>query len=637
MHNYFEIFTLKGDSLFFIEHHFFGGMDRTGGLQMMQLSNTNPSPIVLDSSLDPEVLSHTDSCLYAGDSYRGLIRLDFDGAILGYHNTGLPIDSVYEYYVGEYYYYNYVGALALTENYVFCGTNNGVYRTNENLENFYPVNNGLSAGRVSLIKTFNDSLYCAINGQLFMSQDFGDNWTNLLSVSSNISCVNKTGNIILVGTEGSGLFRSSDNGTTWLTLNNGLPELNIKAILTLDSLTICGTNTCGAYFLSEDVWQSNNEGMVCSFIRDLTSTKSNIVALQTKNINLYSSGVYTDITPNITNDIFLNIDNMGDTIFVSNYFMQSSWPYVYQFFHYTFDNGNIWYEIDNLPYTLPAGNSEHSIYIKDKRIYGYSEEKLYYSDNVGETWTNISIPSQYCNDINDFLVFDSIAFTSACGDAQLLKLDDLNNWSLSNYGLPPSRSPHKIANCDSALFTYILVEGMYVSFDNGVFWEYAGYGLELDYFGITDFVYVGNFLIVSTSKGLFYTGNFGQNWYQSNDGLINKNVSSLEILNDTLYAGTYGNGVWKQSINDLNLQSPEYKPINIEDKIFPNPASLYLFVFPKSNEEYYQIIDLMGNIVLEGDFKSGNKINISTLNNGMYLLNIKGLEKSRTEKIVISK
>jgi photosystem II stability/assembly factor-like uncharacterized protein len=99
---------------------------------------------------------------------------------------------------------------------------------------------------------------------------------------------------------------------------------------------------------------------------------------------------------------------------------------------------------------------------------------------------------------------------------------------LSNNGLPTDREPLALASYDSALFAYISVHGMYVSFDNGNSWTYANNGLVTNY-SIHDFANNGTNLFITTDYGVFTTNDFGQNWVAINNGLKNLNASSIKI------------------------------------------------------------------------------------------------------------
>lgn len=633
---YFKTYTIKGDSLFADAHYFSGGLSRDMGIQLFDLNNPEASPVTVNSVITSQALKHSDTCLYGGNESMGFFKLSFDGAVLEYYNSGLPTDTIWSPW-GTYYETN-VTAIELTDNFVLCGTNYGVYRCEASLNLWSEKNNGLTIGNVTFIKYIHDTLYTAIEENLYYSTDEGNNWISIFTAPSNITCFHKVDVQMLVGTANNGIYNSIDNGTNWNSMNIGLTDLSVNSITKRDSVILCGTETKGVFIYIGATWLDNNLGMVSSLIRDMTCTDSKVVAIEDKRIYLSSNNSYIDITPNITNDIFLNIDKMGDTIFVSDYYMQSNWPYINQFFHYTYDSGTTWTEIGGLPYTSAGGNSEHNIRIEHSRIYASSNEKMFYTDDLCLNWTDISLPSQYCNSFNDFEVYNSQPFAAACGNGQLVKLDNSNNWILSNNGLPTDREPIDIAYCDSAIFTYVLAHGMYVSFDNGNNWTFASNGLNTGDFGIRDFANYGQHLFVSTENGVFVTSNYGQNWVECNDGLKNLNASAIKILNDTLYLGTYGNGIWKRAIEDISLFVSEYQNNSFNLKIYPNPANEYL----KLESPYYgnfiiQIFDVMGRKIFSKSVETNETIDISNIPNGTYLITLKTKKNIKTKKLIINR
>jgi hypothetical protein len=618
---YFKTFTIKGDSLFADAHYFSGGTSRDLGIQLFDLNNPEVSPSSINSTITSQALKHSDTCLYGGNKSKGFFKLSFDGTFLEYYNNGLPTDTIWTTW-GTYYETD-VTAIELFDDFIFCGTDKGVYRNDANLGLWHEVNNGLLIGNVTFIEEISDTLYTSIEENLYYSADEGNNWELLFTAPSKITSFQKEGIMMLVSTSNNGIYNSIDNGINWDSMNIGLTDLSVNFIFKRDSIIFCGTTTKGVFIYHKRTWLDNNLGMVSSLIKNMTCTNNNLVAIEDKSIYLKSDNNYKDITPNIINDNFLNIDNMGDTIFVSNYYIQSNWPYFNQFFHYTYDNGTTWTEIGNLPYTSPGGNSSHNIHIENTRIYASSEEKMFYSDDLCLNWTDISLPSQYCNSFNDFEVYNSQPFATACGNGQLVKLDNTNNWILSNNGLPSDREPLDIAYCDSAVFTYVLVHGMYVSFDNGDNWTYASNGLNTGDFGIRDFANYGRHLFVSTENGVFVTSNYGQNWYECNDGLKNLNTSALKILQDTLYVGTYGNGIWKRAIDNISLSIADHQNSALDFKIYPNPATDAFRITGITDKSQLQFFDIEGKLLFTKDINRDEYVSVSSLPQGIYIVRIK--------------
>jgi len=70
--------------------------------------------------------------------------------------------------------------------------------------------------------------------------------------------------------------------------------------------------------------------------------------------------------------------------------------------------------------------------------------------------------------------------------------------------------------------------------------------------------------------------------------------------------------------------------LDIEDiatddlRIYPNPASTYLKIESNREQNHYQIFSMEGRILQTGVCKNGESIGLSTLPQGLYLINVDG-------------
>jgi hypothetical protein len=247
----------------------------------------------------------------------------------------------------------------------------------------------------------------------------------------------------------------------------------------------------------------------------------------------------------------------------------------------------------------------------------------------------MNLPQQYCNAFRDFLVYKGIPFATTCG-GELIRRNNTGQWVLSNNGLPAVRGAQGLAYCDDAMFTWVPYNGMYASVDMGHTWSFAGAGLNGEGFGFRDFAAAGRELYVVTGPGVVGTKDYGQNWYACNTGLKNLNVSSLLFLNDTLYAGTYGNGVWKRAVNDISLGINEVETSRETIRVYPNPASDYIVIDCSPEIEEVVITDPVGRVVYSG--KPSSKIlNISYIPAGMYILLVRSGAGTAYSGIIINR
>jgi photosystem II stability/assembly factor-like uncharacterized protein len=206
---------------------------------------------------------------------------------------------------------DFVYSIIYTGTNLFAGTDNGVFASNDYGKNWKAANNGLNNIRITDLLSVGDNLFAgsADNG-IYLSTDNGANWEtantgltdfevcSLAASNNNIfaACYNpykyvsdiflstdngttwqvideglpsginyyyhspkylslaaipneEGSSTIFTGTCRFGVYMSTNNGTTWTPISNGLPEIPIYSIAVFDSNIFAGTNGCGIFKL----------------------------------------------------------------------------------------------------------------------------------------------------------------------------------------------------------------------------------------------------------------------------------------------------------------------------------------------------------------------------------------------------
>lgn len=128
---------------------------------------------------------------------------------------------------------------------LYASTANGVYRSTMLGYNWTAVNNGLTSLNVGALFSDGTILLASTSDGVFRSENYGQNWSAVSIGASNqmVRCFLKNGTDILAGlaNTGSYLYRSTDNGLTWLPYGSGMYEVNQLAKLGEELFAASGT------------------------------------------------------------------------------------------------------------------------------------------------------------------------------------------------------------------------------------------------------------------------------------------------------------------------------------------------------------------------------------------------------------
>jgi hypothetical protein len=174
--------------------------------------------------------------------------------------------------------------------YIFAGTDFGIYRSSDNGSSWTGVNNGLNGdtGIFSIVSNGSDLFACSY-GQVYLSTNYGDNWTiafpsypaalivygkwlfavsyyevrctsdkglswavvdsGLLRPQVLGRCVAYSAPYLFIGTD-FGVFLTSDNGVSWYGGNSGLFNRGVHTLCVSGTNLLAGTNENGLWSCS---------------------------------------------------------------------------------------------------------------------------------------------------------------------------------------------------------------------------------------------------------------------------------------------------------------------------------------------------------------------------------------------------
>jgi photosystem II stability/assembly factor-like uncharacterized protein len=132
---------------------------------------------------------------------------------------------------------------------------------------------GPEGGRISGFANIDTNLFAGtLGGGVFLSTDNGTSWTpvnNGLWATSVLS-IAVSGTNLFVGTDGAGVFRSTDNGNSWTPANTGLTNGIVSKLLVIGTNLFAGTY--GGVFRSTDNgvgWAPVNNGLTDTVVYSL--------------------------------------------------------------------------------------------------------------------------------------------------------------------------------------------------------------------------------------------------------------------------------------------------------------------------------------------------------------------------------
>jgi photosystem II stability/assembly factor-like uncharacterized protein len=332
--------------------------------------------------------------------------------------------------------------------------------------------------------------------------------------------ISKSGTIY--STNDGGIYKSTDWGTSWTDLSNGLGITQFYRIgcsQTDPGFIIGGTQDNGSHILKNGVWDhiGGGDGMEC--LIDYSNPDIYYFSLY------YGSITRVKDSSNWQREI-INQNKTGE---------QGGWitPYelnpinpqiIYAGFKNVWkseDQGNNWTKISNFSTSgtldvLEVAPSDTSV------IYAANSTNIWTTKNSGASWDVLALPPV----------------------------------AISYIAIDPKDANHFWATHSGYLDGYKVTE-----FKNGGWKNISG---TLPIVPINSIVcQKGNpeILYIATDIGVFYFDAYSNDWQPYNDGLPTVIVSELEInyLSNKLRAGTFGRGIWEADLMQCELIAPTVK------------------------------------------------------------------------------
>jgi len=173
-----------------------------------------------------------------------------------------------------------------------------------------------------------------------------------------------------------------------------------------------------------------------------------------------------------------------------------------------------------------------------------TEAGIYHSDNNGDKWTLLGLPTRT---VQTIAMKGSMMFCGLAGGGVQRSVDNGITWTESSNGLPSS-TVYSLLVRGEYIFAGTNLSGIYFSSDDGNSWTQRGLP--------SDWVYTlalnGSAIFAGTfGKGVYRSVDNGATWIISDTGLSNLFVKTIYSHGSSLFAGTLGGG----SFRSLNTGS----------------------------------------------------------------------------------
>ena len=339
-----------------------------------------------------------------------------------------------------------------------------------------------------------NALYAAPKGVLligtrgagiFRSTDRGNFWTPVNTGLDfepgegfvTVTAFAQKGKTLYIGTSGA-LYASTGDGDIWRQVPTSHPYVSISGIVVIGERIYIGTLNTGVWYSDDDgdSWLPMNDGLGHTLVRTLSRIGTTLVA-GTQDGAFRKRGHEDSWTPINAGFVAQPID--AEPI----------------------NNARIQAGLDPLPkQEFPSGirvdafaAMEDLLYVG---VYMGEDHGLFRSDDEGDSWTRITA-EEMTHTVEELAVYGGTLYASTYGGGVFRSDDEGDSWTVVNNGLTNQTVSALLAVNE-------------------------------------DTVFVG-----TSGGGVFRTMDGGNSWMETNTGLTNTSVGELEVIGSTIYAGIY--------------------------------------------------------------------------------------------------
>ncbi len=355
---------------------------------------------------------------------------------------------------------------------------------------------GPEGGYIKCMTLSGSKLYAVTSGRaLYSSTNNGNNWTYLNSINLpvDIRAFATIGNMLFLGT-GSGLYRSDDNGASWVLKTNGFPVGgNWVNKLAVSDTTLFAAATTAKILRSTDFgenWTIQATGITCNDIYALTATPTTIFTGGGSN----------------RKGVFRSTDN-GDT-----------WQQVTTGMYYFYNGAPVYGYAPNIQ---SLGYNGTDLYAATNGFQG-----IWKSSDNGDNWVMTGTETRNNQIYNAVIGDGSTVYAASHANGIFRSTNNGTSWTVANTGIDIYHTATSFLIYGSSVFTGTKA-GIYRTTNSGLNWTNSDAGICGNSTTFGGLVSIGSDIFAGTNfGGVFRSSNAGSSWSKVNNGLpLNQNVS----------------------------------------------------------------------------------------------------------------
>ena len=240
------------------------------------------APIVLDIQSKPDLLNRAGRSVSSSRSNTAGLQVSQTPLASTTATDGTAKFSLFPWVQTNGPPAGYIRNLFATpEGTVYAAASSGLYRLTEDATAWTHINRSIPIDEsLTPMAVYDGNLYIVSTDEIFTSPDRGETW-NILgprpkgeAVGIVITDETQPRITIYLALRDEGVFRSTDDGTHWEPLHDGLTSEKISTIAAIDNTVFAGTES-GLYRLDDDIWNKlpvDTSRAVCS----LTASENNL-------------------------------------------------------------------------------------------------------------------------------------------------------------------------------------------------------------------------------------------------------------------------------------------------------------------------------------------------------------------------